>query len=78
LFGNRTQKAMLALSWPFDMAQGRPLGFPPRFADSFGLAQDRSGGRANSLRSDNAPPSFRSRLYGSATPKARNKKNQGI
>ena len=29
-------KAMLAVAWPF--------GSPARFADSFGLAQDRSGG----------------------------------
>jgi hypothetical protein len=48
-------KTMLALSWPF--------GFPARFADS--------GGGANSLRSNSAPPYFRNRLHGSATPKAK-------
>jgi len=52
------------------MAQDGPFGFPARFADSFGLAQDRSGGGANSLRSDNALPCCRSRLHSSATPKA--------
>jgi hypothetical protein len=46
---------MLALSWPF--------GFPVRLADS--------GGDANSLRSNSAPPSFRSQLHGSATPKVK-------
>ena len=51
---------MLAVSWLFDMAQDRPFGFPAWFADS----------GANSLRSDNAPPAFRSRLHGTATPKA--------
>jgi len=32
----KVAKTMLAEAWPF--------GFPARFADSFGLAQDRSGG----------------------------------
>ncbi len=32
----KVAKTMLAVAWPF--------GFPVRFADSFGLAQDRSGG----------------------------------
>jgi len=55
-----------------------PFWFPAQFANSFGLAQDRSSGGANSLRSNNAPPNLRSRLHGSVTPKARNKKNQEI
>ncbi|MDH5296373.1 MAG: hypothetical protein OEW26_04520 [Nitrospirota bacterium] len=57
-----------ALSWPF--------GCPVRFADPFGLAQDKSGGGANSLSSNSAPSSFRTRLLGSATPKAEEKKGQ--
>jgi hypothetical protein len=45
-----------------EVYKGRPFGFPARFAD-FGVS-------ANSLRSNNALPFFRSRLHGSATPKA--------
>ena len=52
---------MLAVAWPF--------GAPVRFADS--------GGDANLLRSDNAPPSFRTRLHCSATPKAKKAAEDG-
>jgi len=56
-------QTMLVLSWLF--------GFPVRFADPFGLAQDKSGGGANSLSSNSAPSSFRNWLLGLATPKAK-------
>lgn len=56
-------KTMLALAWPF--------GFPVRFADPFGLAQDKSGGDANSLSLNSAPSSFRNRVHSLATPMAK-------
>jgi len=40
----KVAKTMLAVAWPLGLVQNKTDGYPARFADSFDLAQDRSGG----------------------------------